>query len=444
MKIKLCAVGGYSEVGKNMTALKINNEAIILDMGFYLQKIVDFEEEGGHRADLTSSDLIKMHAIPNDNLIASWKDKVKAIVLSHAHMDHYGAAPYLSSKYNAPIIATPFTVEVLKAMLKDDDLQIKNKIKALSPNSRLKVSKNIEIELINMTHSTLQTAMIAIHTKAGTIIYANDFKFDNHPVLGKQPNYKRLKEIGQGNVIALVVDSLYADTERKTPSEKVARELLKDVLLGTENKGNAIIATCFASHLARLQSIIDFGKELNRKIVFLGRSLNKYVQAAEKLDLINFSKKVEIVAYRNKIKRKLIEIEKQGRDSYLIVVTGGQGEPRAVLTRMVTGALPFKFLPEDHIIFSNSIIPVEPNVTNRQYLEKRLRDKNTRVFTDLHVSGHCGREDLRDLIKMLNPKHIIPAHGSKEKLKPLAELAFEMGYKRKNVHVLHDGQKISF
>ena len=116
-----------------------------------------------------------------------------------------------------------------------------------------------------MTHSTLQTVMIAVHVKEGTIIYANDFKFDNYPIVGKKPNYERLRALGKENVIALIVDSLYSNAERKTPSEKVARELLKDVMLGTENQDSLIIVTTFASHLARIRSIIDFGKLLNRK-----------------------------------------------------------------------------------------------------------------------------------------------------------------------------------
>lgn len=440
MKIQLCSVGGYNEVGKNMTALKIDNEALILDMGLYLPKIINYEEE---IINLSSNELIAIGAIPNDNIIKDWADNVKAIILGHAHLDHIGATPYLCNKYNAPIIGTPFTLEVLKKIIKEKELTVKNKLRQLNPNSTLKISDNITIEFINMTHSILQTAMVAIHTSKGTILYANDFKFDNYPILGKKPNYKRLKQLGNENVIALIVDSIYSNVEKKTPSEKVARELLKDVMLGTENTGNAIIVTTFSSHLARLKSIIDFGKRLNRKIVFLGRSLNKYVNAAEKINLVNFSKDIELVAYGAKIKRKLREIEKEGRDNYLIVATGHQGEPNAVLPRMVNGRLPFKFLLNDHVIFSCTIIPDPVNIENRATLEKKLRKDKVRIFTDLHSSGHCYREDLRDLINIVKPKHIIPAHGDKDKLLPMVELAIEIGYKRKDVHILNDGQKLN-
>jgi ribonuclease J len=441
MEIKLCGVGGYNEVGKNMTALKIGDEAVVLDMGFFLPKLISFEEEGGHRENLTGKGLIRLGAVPDDSVISSWKDKVKAIAATHAHLDHIGAIPYLSNKYDCPILGTPFTAEVLRGMLKDEKLTLKNNLVDLNPNSTFKVSKNIKMEFINMTHSTLQTVMIAVHFDDKVILYANDFKFDNHPILGKKPDYDRLKRIAsEKEVLALVVDSLYAAAERKTPSEKVAREMLKDVLLGTDNTGHLIITTCFASHLARIRSILDFAKKLNRKVVFFGRSLSKYTRAAENVKLVNYSKEGRIFSYSRQIKKQLKKIEKKRQD-YLIVCTGSQAEPGSILTRLASGALPFKFLPEDHVIFSCKTIPVDINIANRQLLERKLRQKRTRIFTDIHVSGHCGREDLRDLINMVKPKHIIPAHGDTQKLSALSDLAKEMDYKPgKTVHILNDGQ----
>ncbi len=438
--MEVCCIGGYGEVGKNMTAVKIGSEVVILDMGFYMQKLVSFEEEGGSKEFAKAVDLIKIGAIPDDSVIKSWRDEVKAIALSHSHLDHYGAVPYLAPNYEAPIIGSPLTIEVLRKALKDDNLRIKNKLIPIHPNSSYKASETISIELLNITHSVPQTTMIVIHTPEGAIMYANDFKFDKHPIIGRGPNYERLREIK--NVRVLIVDSIYANDERKTPSEMVAREMLKDVLLGTENKGNIIVVTCFASHLARLKSIIEFGKKLNRKIVFLGRSLSKYVNAAERTKIVKFSNEVEIVAYGNKIQKKLKEIE-QDRSKYLVVVTGGQGEPGSVLMKILNGIFPFKFMPNDHMIFSNKTIPIEPNLSNRKKMEDKLREDKVRIFTDIHVSGHCAREDLRDLIALTTPEHIIPAHGELGMMEALRELATEMGYKEnRNVHLLKDGDKL--
>ncbi|MDP6642134.1 MAG: RNase J family beta-CASP ribonuclease [Candidatus Nanoarchaeia archaeon] len=435
------SVGGYSEVGKNMSAVKIGNDIIILDMGVFLPAIIDFEEQGGERKNLTTEGLIKLGAIPNDNILNKHKDKVKAIVLGHCHLDHIGAVPYLAPHYDAPIIGSQYTLEVLKSELQNERVNLKNKLIKMNPNSTYKVN-NIELEFIHVTHSTLQTSLVALHTKEGTILYANDFKFDNNPVIEKKPNFQRLKQIGKGNVKALIVESLYAHQDGKTPSEKVAREMLKDVMLGVENTGNAIITTSFASHIARLKSMAEFGQKLNRKVVFLGRSMNKYIKAAEAVKLINFSKSCDVVGYGAQVKRKLAEIEKQGRDNYLIVCTGGQGEPNSILTRLATKQLPFNFMKDDHVIFSNRTIPAEINLKNRGELERNLKNQHVRVFKDVHSSGHAYREDLRDLINMIKPQNIIPAHGPSEKLNNLASLAFDIGYSKKEVKIMSNGKSV--
>ncbi len=383
--MEIATIGGFDEVGKNMTALKVKDEAVILDMGFFIPNLVTFEEDLGERANFNTANLLKKDVIPDDSFIASWTKNVKAIACSHAHLDHIGAVPYLAGKYNAPVLGTPYTMEVLDRTIRDGKVSLKNKRIPISPNGMYKVSKNIKIEFLNMTHSVIQTAMIAVHTPDGILIYANDFKFDNHPVLGTKPNYKRLKELGNENVIGLVVDSLYSSADKKTPSEKVAREMLKDVMLGTENEDNAIIVSAFSSHLARLKSVVDFGHKLDRKVVFLGRSMSKYISAAENIGFVNFSKENEIVGYRGKIDRKLKDIEKN-RTKYVIVCTGGQGEPNAVLTRMTKNKTPFRFLPEDHVIFSNKVIPAEENIKNRAELEDHLKSRRVRLFKDIHTS----------------------------------------------------------
>jgi len=439
--MEIATIGGYREVGKNMTAVKVGDDAVVLDMGFYLPSIIDFEEEGGDRRTITTEGLKNIGAIPEDKVISAWRKNVRAIALGHCHLDHIGAVPYMSNHFpNATIMGTPYTLEVLKNMIVEEQIKVENKFKIVQPNAHAKL-KNLKVEFINITHSTLQCTMMAVHTKEGVVLYANDFKFDNHPIVGSKPNIKRLKELGKEGIKALVVESLYAHDERKTPSEKVAREMLKDVMLSTESEGNLIVASTFASHIARLKSVIDFGDMLNRKIIIMGRSMHKYINSAENLKLINFSQKAEILGYARQIKRKLKEIEKQGRGKYLIICTGGQGEPGSVLQRMATSQMPFEFQKEDHIIFSNKIIPAEINKANRAALEGNLKKRKTRIFSNIHVSGHAGREDLRDLVKITNPEHIIPAHGEKQMLRAFGELATEMGYDiGKNCHLTNDGR----
>ncbi|MFO8015954.1 MAG: RNase J family beta-CASP ribonuclease [Candidatus Woesearchaeota archaeon] len=441
--LEICTVGGYEEVGKNCTAIKVDDEVVIIDMGLHLDNYIAYTEDEDVY-DFSPRKLTEIGAVPDLSLISEWRDKVKAIIPTHAHLDHLGAIPFLSDKFEADILCTPYSKAVLEAILKDEKIKLRNPIKALNPNSTHKISDKIKIEFINMTHSTPQTVMVLIHTPYGKVLYANDFKFDSHPVLGKKPNFRRLSELKKENITCLIVDSIYAGNARKTPSEAVAREMLKDVMIGTNTKGKGLIVTTFSSHMARLKSIINFGKMMNRRIVFLGRSLGKYVSAGEDIKLIDFSKDAKIIRYKEKIRKQLKKLEKN-KSKYLLVVTGHQGEPKSVLSRIVTGSLPFSLDRGDHVIFSCKVIPNETNKANREELERKLREKGVRIFKDIHVSGHCSREDLRDLVETVRPKNIIPAHVEREKAQEMVELSEEMGYKRgETVHLMSDGKRISF
>lgn len=437
--VEIYAVGGYDEVGKNCTVIKVNGEAVMLDMGIHIENYIRYTEDEELIA-VRPSELIKAEAVPDISIIEGLRGKIRAIIPTHAHLDHLGAIPYLGNKFKAPIIGTAYTTEVLKTILKDDKIKLNNEIKTLSANSSFKVSENMKVEFIHTTHSVPQTVMVAVHTKEGIILYANDFKFDLFPVLGKKPNFKRLENLGREGILALIVDSTYARDNRKMPSENVAREMLNDVLSIPAKKG-VIVVTTFSSHLARLKSIVELGKKINREIIFLGRSLHKYVKAGEKVGIINFTKDVKIFRFGGQIKKILKKVE-QDRERYLIVVTGHQGEPKAVLAKMARKEFQFNFNDNDHIIFSCKTIPTDTNIRNRSDLENELKEYGVRIFKDIHQSGHAAREDLRDLIKLAKPKNIIPAHGSKEMERALAELAFEEGYKAGNVHIMKDGQKL--
>lgn len=443
MKIEVRTVGGYSEVGKNMTAIRVGNEVVICDMGFHLPSLISYEEDlvGDVREKLSKEELIHIEAIPDDSVLEDWKPFVKAIVPSHCHLDHIGAIPYLASDYNCPVYGTPYTLKILKKILSDEKMKIPNKFVSVELGKKVQVSENIAVEFVAMTHSTLQVATLAIHTPAGIVVYANDFKLDNNPILGKKPDYKRLESLGKKGVKLLIMDSLYSHAKMKTPSERVAREMLADVMLGINSDKKAVIVTTFASHIIRLKSILEFGKRMKRKVVFLGRSLHKYIKAAESLNLIKFSDQAEVVGYSRQTMAVLAKIMKD-KEKYLIVCTGNQGEPGSILQRIVMDETPFKVSEGDIVIFSCTTIPSPLNKANREIMEKKFRKKGVRLFLDIHVSGHGAREDHREMINMLKPKHIMPSHGDSNKVAPLIELAKEMGYDIKNVHLMADGHFI--
>lgn len=442
--IEIIAIGGYSEVGRNMTAIKIDNEVVILDMGLHMPNYVTItESEREEVVKLNKEELRKANAIPDDRILNELKDNVVAIIPSHAHLDHIGAIPYMASKYNAPIICTNYTAAVIKCILKDEKIKVQNKIIPLPPNSSFQICENIKVEFIHTTHSVPQSAMIALHTKYGILLYTNDFKFDNSPTLGQKPNYEALKRISKQGVKAVIVDSLYAHDHKKCPSELIAKEMIRDVLLGTNTKGKGIIFTTFSSHIARLKTVTEFAKKINRKVVFMGRSLAKYIEAAEETGVAYLSKEGEVVRYSKKIGKKLKQIERSGRDKYIIIMTGHQGEPKSALMKIVNKELQFYFKPGDFIIFSCNIIPVEINIEHRRIIESKLKDLGVRIFKDVHVSGHGAREDMRELLELVKADHVIPAHSDKTTIPHFIELAEQLGYKEnKTVHVLHNGDKL--
>lgn len=441
--MQIHAIGGYSEVGKNMTALEIGDDVLLFDSGLFLPAIVAVQEkeriptENGMRA---------LGALPDDLFLEKkgLRNKVRAMLISHAHLDHVGALPYNAYRYNADIVGTPFTTEVLKLLLQDSNIRLQNKIVPIQPNCsyNVKGKRNYKVEFLNMTHSTIQTAAIAVHTPEGIVMYINDYKLDNAPVYGDKPNYKRLKELSRIGIKVLIVDSLYAQDDRKTPSEKIAKGLLEDVFFTTDNRNSGIVVTTFSSHIARLKTITELGRKLNREVVFIGRSLNKYMTAAKNIGKAPFSGQVQMLTFRKQIERTMSRINKNKRN-YLIVCTGHQGEPGSVLERISRNQFPLRLSSNDQVIFSSKTIPTPINETNKANVEKRLKKQNVRIFDNVHVSGHGGREDLRDLIRLLNPQHIIPSHGDFKKLSAGAELAEEMGYRiNKNVHVVHNGYTI--
>jgi ribonuclease J len=443
MAVKIHTVGGFSEVTKNMVVVELEEDAFIFDQGFFLPAIVSMEERDRV---MTERRLKTIGAVPEDSVVSKIKHKVRAQFISHAHLDHVGAIPFLSDKYNAPIYGTPFTIEVLDSLLKDNDIIIRNKTYKIKPNTTFYVqgkNKKYKVDFINATHSTAQCLMISIQTPKGAIVYANDFKLDDTPVLGLKPNYKRLREIAKEGVLCLIPDALYSGTERKTPSEKIARALLQEVLLTIQNRGAGMIVTTFSSQIARLKSIVEFGRKLNREVVFLGRSLNKYSTAAKNAGIAPFLNDVRISTYRRQVEKTLHKVEKRRKD-YMIVCTGHQGEPGSILERLSRHQLPFRINKEDNIVFSSSVIPTPINKEQFSKMEVRLKKSRPRIFRDAHVSGHPGREDLRDIVKILNPQHIIPAHGGPDKTGPMEGLVKEMDYNiKKQFHLMQDGEVLT-
>ena len=433
--MKVYCIGGYNEVGKNMTAVEVDNEIVIFDMGYNMEKVVEYGEEIDG---LGLSEIMDIGAIPNDKILLKSRKKVKAIVLNHGHLDHCGAIPKLANAYNCPIIAPPYACDIIRKLLKDSKTKIRNKIIELPAGKTISISPKMELEFVHITHSIPDTVVSVLNTVEGKIVYANDFKLDEEPTLGKKPDYKRLKEIGSEKVKLLITDTTRIFERNFSSSEKEAQIKLKHTFSRIYPNNSLVVVTSFSSHIARINNILRANNG-ERNVVMLGRSLKEYATLAEKRGFIDLTG-IKLARKRKDISELLKKISKN-RGDYLVICTGNQGEPNAILPRLAKGLFPFQFEKRDHVVFSCHIIPSPINISNRYILEKKLREKGVEIYRDVHVTGHAHREDHRKLIKLLNPENIVPSHGETERLASYASLAIEEGYElEKSVHISQNGR----
>ena len=441
MSVEIIAVGGYEEVGKNMSAVKVGEDVIIFDMGIHLDRIHIHEDTDIAR--MHSLDLIERGIIPDDTLMKDVDGKVRAIVFTHGHLDHIGAVAKLAHRYEAPLIATPYTMALIEKTIKGErKFKVTNPLHVLNSGEKLQISPDITLEFVRATHSIPQTVTPALHTSEGIIVYSNDFKFDNHQTLSPPPDYQRFRELGRKGVLALIVDTTRAaeDDQLKTHSEKVARLVLKDIMEEPLKEDTGMLITTFSSHIERIQAICNIADESNRKILLLGRSMERYCTMAETMGILKLPDTASVYGSPKAVNRALARAD-ENRSEYVLVATGHQGEPDALLPRIANGKTMYNVKPGDNVVISASVIPNPMNIANRNLMERRLKGNGARIFTNAHVSGHAGKEDHRDFIRMLDPKHLIPSHGNLNMLAAYTELAEEEGYKLGNdIHILRNGQ----
>jgi ribonuclease J len=443
VEIEVNAIGGYEEVGRNMTAIRVKKDIVVIDMGLRLDRIAIHEDAEIEK--MHPIDLIKMGAIPNDTPLSQSKRAVKAIVCTHGHLDHIGAVPKLAHRYDAPIIATPFTAELIAQQIQaEKKFGVENPLYTLEAGQVYQITPDIAVEFVRATHSIPDPIFAVVHTPAGALVYANDFKLDRTPVIGKPPDFNRLKSLGKEGVLALIVESTRVKEVGKTPSEQIAKDLVRDVLLGTEDEDKGVLVTTFSSHIARVKTIFEAAREMDRRPLILGRSMERYLGTAERMGYVELPNDIGVYGNRRSVDKILRRVMQEGKDKYLPIITGHQGEPEAMLTRVARELTPYQVTPGDKIVFSADVIPNPINEGNRYSLETKLKMRGARLYTNVHVSGHAAREDHWEMIKMLKPTHIFPTHGDLTMTSSYVELAEEAGYSlRDNIHLLRNGQNIS-
>ncbi|KQC03971.1 MAG: ribonuclease J [Methanolinea sp. SDB] len=442
MDIEIIAVGGYEEVGRNMTAVRCGKEIVIFDMGLRLDQLMIHEDAEVDQ--MHSLDLIRIKAIPDDTVMQTVEGSVKAIVCSHGHLDHIGAIPKLAHRYKAPIIATPYATELIRQQISGErKFDVGNKLFALAAGQKYTISRNLVLEFVRTQHSIIDTVTPVLHTPRGAIVYACDFKFDRTPVIGQPPDFARFRQIGKEGVLALIVESPYIHHSGRCPSERIARDLVRDVITSFEDDKNAIIVSTFSSHISRVKTIAECAHEIGKKPVFLGRSMEKYGGTAEQMKYVSFPKSTSVFGNRRTVDRFMRRMMKEGKEKFLPIVTGHQGEPGSILTRIALGDTPYTLSKGDKVLFSANIIPNPMNVAQRYRIEQCIKKAGGRIFDNLHVSGHAYREDHFEFLHMLNPQHIIPAHAGLNMTSNYIEFGGELGYTLNNdIHLMKNGKQL--
>ncbi|WP_256300194.1 ribonuclease J [Haloarchaeobius salinus] len=446
MEIEIATIGGYEEVGRQMTAVRAGDDVVVFDMGLNLSQVLihdNVETEKMH-----SLDLIDMGAIPDDRIMSELEGDVQAIVPTHGHLDHIGAISKLAHRYDAPVVATPYTIELVKQQVESEQkFGVENDLVKMEAGETMTIgdSGQVELEFVNVTHSIIDAINPVLHTPEGAVVYGLDKRMDHTPVIGDPIDMKRFREIGREGegVLCYIEDCTNANKQGRTPSEAVARRHLKDVMYSLEDYSGGIVATTFSSHIARVKSLVEFARDIGRQPVLLGRSMEKYSGTAERLGFVDFPGDLGMFGHRKSVDRTFKRVMKEGKGNFLPIVTGHQGEPRAMLTRMGRGETPYELEDGDKVIFSARVIPEPTNEGQRYQSERLLGMQGARIYSDIHVSGHLNREGHYQMLQALQPQNVIPAHQDMSGFSGYVNLAESEGYKMgRDLHVTRNGNLI--
>ncbi|MCE2965787.1 MAG: ribonuclease J [Alphaproteobacteria bacterium] len=396
-RLTFLPLGGCNEIGMNLALYGYKGKWLMVDCG------VSFGDESTPGIDIITPDI---------EFIARNADKLLAIVVTHAHEDHIGALPYLWPELKAPIYATPFTASVLKRKFAENDDCDDVAIHILPMSGTVKIGE-FDLQLITLTHSTLEPNAVVIRTPAGAILHTGDWKLDPDPVVGDPTDEAALKALASENILAMICDSTNVFVEGSTGSEAdVAKALIPLI----KEQKNGVAVACFASNVARLRSIAEAAEACGRTIVMAGRSLRRIYEAARENGYL-----LDVAPFIDVRDAKHLPAEHA-----LYVCTGSQGEPRSALSRIAAGDHPeIKFRAGDVVIFSSRQIPGNEKAISR--IQNRLAASGVQIITDkqatIHVSGHPARDELRQMYAWVKPRCVIPVHGEHRHLVAQAELA---------------------
>lgn len=413
-------MGGLGEIGKNMTVFELGSDAIIVDTGIMFPA-----------NDMFGVDYI----IPDFRYLQERKDlKIHAIIYTHGHEDHTGAAAHIAdSLRGVPMYATRLTAALIEVKLREAGLLNETPLKVFDAGDTIKAGP-FKLESFHVCHSIPDCVGFGIHTPFGIVVHSGDYKFDNTPIDGKRPDYAKLAEFSKRGVLLLMADSTNAESPGWTPSENIVQSAFDNIFRNART-GRIIVAT-FASHISRIQQVATLAQRYGRKLAIAGHSMTENVKMARAMGLLEIDEDTIV---------DLNRINGVPPKDLVIMATGSQGEPSAVLGRLATGQHRFlDVMDGDTIILSAHTIPGNEELVSRTI--NRLFQRGADVIYDpiapVHVSGHARQEEMRLLISLTNPHYFLPIHGELRQLKAHRRLAIESGLPTERTFVIENGMVI--
>jgi ribonuclease J len=409
--LRIVALGGLTEIGRNMTVFEYKSKLLIVDCG------VLFPEDTQPGIDLI---------LPDFSYIRDRLDDVVAIFLTHGHEDHIGAVPYLlRERGDIAIYGSALTLVLITAKLKE------HRITPLTREVKEGGTEDVgpfTLELVAVNHSIPDALAVVINTGAGRVLATGDFKMDQLPLDGRVTDLRTFARLGEQGVDLFMVDSTNADVPGFTPSEREIMPALNQVISSTKRR---VIVASFSSHVHRVQQVIDIAAEHGRKVVFIGRSMVRNMKIAEDMGYLNVPADLVLDA------KDLDQYD----DNVVLICTGSQGEPMAALSRMANGDHQIRVGEGDTVILASSLIPGNENSVFRiineltRFGAKVVHKANAMV----HVSGHAAAGELLYCYNIVKPKYVLPIHGEWRHLKANAELAIQSGVPRENTFIIDNG-----
>ncbi len=425
-EVQIIPLGGWGEIGKNMTAIRFDNDIIVIDVG------LGFPEEEQPGVDLI---------IPDFSYLAKHKDKLRGVFLTHGHEDHIGAIAWFMQEFHCPVYGLPLTMKLVKEKLDDRERggskknleQRYDRLNTCKPGDVLRAGK-LSVEFIHVNHSIADAAALLVKTPIGNIYHSGDFKIDYTPVEGEPIDLPRIAEIGREGLLAYIGESTNVERPGYTPSEQMVGQSFSKFF--SQIEGRIFVAT-FSSNVWRLQQIIEAAEEHGKKVGLLGYSMRKVFEAANSLGYIQVEPGTM---------QKIDDLVKLPDNEIVIISTGTQGEPMAALNRMAHSEhRQVNIKDGDTVLLSSSMIPGNETAIYEMINELYMRGATViyQSLADIHVSGHAYRGELQTLMNLLKPKFFIPNHGEYRHLKEHMYIAEDAGVKPENMFLLNNGDVLT-